>query len=311
LSPRASILVLTHDRTVLLGHSVASALAQTVADVEVLIVGDGVTEATRSAAIALTADPRVRFLDYPKGPHRGEVHRDTSVRAATSNAIFYLCDDDLLMPTHVESLLALLETHNFVQSKNCWVDEEGRVRPYVADLSSSETIAWHLRDDILYNAVSITGTAHLRDFYIDSNQPWSTTPPGHWPDHYQWRKLFAQPNFSGATSARVTAVQFPSTVSHRTHWTESEQLVELEHWIGLLAAPNGAELLEERFNAGTLFHLEQTTFGHHQSQFEARQLHAELDALRGSRSWKLTAPLRALYAWGRRIKARVGSAPTK
>lgn len=299
---RASIVVLTHNRPTLLRHSVASALNQTVSGVEVLILGDGVTEATRVSATALAADPRVRFLDYPKGPHRGEIHRDTAIREAASNAIFYLCDDDLLLPTHVESLLELLQTHNFVQSKNCWVDDIGRVIPHIADLASADTIRWHLRDDIRYNAVSITGTAHLRDFYLSAERPWSTTPHGQWPDHYQWRKLFALPDFSGATSLRATALQFPATIGHRENWTEVEQLAELEKWIALIKSEGAERLVEEAYQVGMTYALEQTGFA---------QLHHQLEAerMRSSRSWKLTAPLRWLYTLRRRITTREESAP--
>ncbi len=300
MNARASIIVLTHDRPVLLHHSVASALNQTVSDVEVLILGDGVTEATRASATALTADPRVRFLDYPKGPHRGEIHRDTAIREATSNAIFYLCDDDLLLPTHVENLLDLLQSHNFVQSKNCWVDDAGRVIPHVADLASPGTIWWHLRDDLRYNAVSITGTAHLRDFYLQAEQPWSTTPPGQWPDHYQWRKLFAQPQFDGATSVRATALQFPATVGHREHWTELEQVAELEPWITLLATPDAESRLDQMYQTGIRYALEQTGFVQLHNQLEVKHM-------RASRSWRFTAPLRALYALRQRITTRAGS----
>ena len=309
MSPLASIIVLTHDRPALLTHSVASALDQTVSDVEVLILGDGVTEAVRSSATALAADARVRFLDYPKGPHRGEVHRDTAIREATGNAIFYLCDDDLLLPSHVESLLELLKTHTFAQSKNCWVDEGGQIRPYVADLSSPETIAWHLRDDIRYNAVSVTGTAHRRDFYLESNQPWSTTPSGEWPDHFEWRKLFAQPSFSGATSARVTALQFPNTSSDRAEWTEEQRVAELERWEAIIAAPDGSARIEELYNAGTLRYLEFVVFAERAGALElnaasvaAERARAALDDLHGSRSWKLTAPLRGLGAIARRVR---------
>ena len=301
MTARASILVLTHDRSIVLRQSVASALAQTVAEVEVLIVGDGVTAATRSAALELSADSRVRFLDFPKGEHRGEVHRDTAVREAASNAIFYLCDDDLLLPTHVESLLELLQTRNFVQSKNCWVDDVGRIRPFVADLSSADTIAWHLSDDFRHNAVSITGTAHARDFYLDAQQPWTVTPTGWWPDHYQWRKLFAQPNFSGATSKTVTALQFPVTETHRAHWTETEQLAELEQWLHTIARNGAGEYIEALYQSGLSYHMEVATIVQYSPNAETDRLRAEYAQLLGSRSWKLTAPLRrARTVWLRR-----------
>ena len=286
-SPLASIIVLTHDRSTLLPLSVASALAQTVSDIEVLILGDGVTEETRASATELTSDPRVRFLDYPKGPHRGEIHRDTAIREARSNAIFYLCDDDLLLPRHVESLLELLRDHTFVQSKNCWVDAAGALRPVIADLSSPTTIAWHLRDDLEYNAASITGTAHRRDFYLQSHAPWATTPPGFWPDHYQWRKLFVQPAFSGATSATVTALQFPNTLGHRAGWTEAENLVELNRWAALIARRDSEAVVEELYRDGIGFELEQMVF----RCYEAER---ELLAIRGTRSWRWSSPLRRL-----------------
>jgi glycosyltransferase involved in cell wall biosynthesis len=295
LSPAASIIVLTHDRTDLLRLSVASALAQTESDIEVLILGDGVGEPTRSTANDLArADARVRFLDYPKGPHRGETNRDLAIREAQSNAIFYLCDDDLFLPRHVESLLALLESHNFVQSKNCWVAEEGRIRPCIAGLSSDETIAWHLRDDLKHNAVGITGTAHLRDFYLESGAPWTTTPAGFWPDHYQWRRLMAAQGFAGATSSRITALQFPSTVGHRAGWTEAENLVELAEWAELITRPDAEAVVEELYRVSVAYELEQMVFHYNEAGLLVQQLQGELAALTASRSWRLTAPLRRL-----------------
>lgn len=314
MSPVASIIVLTHDRPILLRHSVASALAQSARDVEVLILGDGVTDDVRASATALAKDARVRFLDYPKGPHRGEVHRDTAIREATSNAIFYLCDDDLLLPDHVSSQLELLRDHTFVQSKNCWVDEAGTLRPYLADLSAPEIISWHLRDDIRYNAVSVTGTAHRRDFYLEAEQPWSSTPAGQWPDHHQWRKLFAHPAFSGATSGRVTALQFPNTASDRAEWTEEQRVAELERWEAVIAAPDGEAQIERRYVEGTALYLQRVIFAEREGVIEIERLRTELlrsleelarartalDDVHGTTSWKVTAPLRRLSTMVRR-----------
>jgi hypothetical protein len=302
--PRASIIVLTHDRPTLLGHAVASALAQTVSDLEVLILGDGATEGVRAAANLLAVDPRVRFLDYPKGPHRGEAHRDTAIREASSNAVFYLCDDDLLLPRHVESLLDLLETHVFAQSANCWVDGDGAVRPYAADLSSPMTIAWHVREDVTHNAVSITGTAHRRDFYLDAARPWSTTPTGVWPDLYQWRKMFTASGFSAETSARVTALQFPNAGSHRANWTEEQHVAELETWEALIAQPDGQEQIERMLLTGALRELEHEHFAHEESKMLVAVLESSLEQTRASTSWRVTAPLRALSRLARRRRRK-------
>jgi len=89
---------------------VHSALAQTERELEVIIAGDGADEPTRVAAQMLaTVDERVRFIDNSKGPRLGFEHRHTAVLDARSNLIFWLADDDLWFPDHVERLAHLLE----------------------------------------------------------------------------------------------------------------------------------------------------------------------------------------------------------
>ena len=111
---RASVLIPTHSHFATLPMTVRSALAQNMADLEVLIIGDGVDEATRDAAEALQrGDQRVRFLDLPKGDHHGEAHRHTAICEARSEVIAYLCDDDLLLPDHVGDMVELLQDHDF------------------------------------------------------------------------------------------------------------------------------------------------------------------------------------------------------
>lgn len=291
---RASVLVLSHDRPMLLERSVSSALEQTVHDLEVLIVGDGVTDAVRTSAQRLASDSRVRFLDYPKAGNRGEVSRDAAIREADSNAIFYLCDDDLFMPTHVESLLDQLETHCFAQSSNCWVDHEGTLRPYPADLSSPETISWHLRDDVRHNAVSITGTAHRRDFYLTSGTPWAPTPQGFWPDHWQWRRLMTHPQFSAATSQHATALQFPHQLTPRADWSEQVRADELDRWLAVVRSPDGQALVDGLLLQTALTQAEQINYQLIEANQALDDVNRELAAVYTSRSWRLTAPLRQI-----------------
>ncbi|MDQ1546671.1 MAG: hypothetical protein QOH69_1575 [Actinomycetota bacterium] len=236
----ASILIPTHDHASTLPLTVASALHQTVSDIEVVLIGDGVTPEVRAVAENLVAsDGRVRFLDYPKGANHGEVYRDTAIRDASSDAIFYLCDDDLLMPDHVADLLELLKGHNFVQSKNGFFTTDGKVAPHPGDLSDPAAIAQHLRTDLVFSFVSLTGTAHSRQFYLDAAEPWTLTPAGIFPDIYQWRKLMRNPTFVGATSKRMTALQFPTSQAGRDTWTAQERLAEIEKWAILAATPEG------------------------------------------------------------------------
>jgi hypothetical protein len=292
---RASILIPAHNRAETLELAVESCLAQTVAEVEVLIVGDGVTDAVRLRSGQLAArDGRVRFFDHPKGPHHGEIYRDDAIRAARSDAIFYLCDDDLLMPDHVADLLALLETKNFVQSLNGRIRPDGVVSLYVADLSKPRTIEWHVREDFTFNSVSITGTAHSRAFYETVGRRWETTPEGWWPDHYQWVKLMRHPEFAGATSSRMTTLQFPTTQDGRADWTDEARLAELRRWAELAKAADGQERIDALTHAGMLAQLEEEREALASLRHEVATLHSEVLRITGSVSWRLTRPLRAV-----------------
>jgi hypothetical protein len=242
---RASVIIPTHDKPATLPYAVRSVLRQTVTDLEVIVVGDGVTDEVREAVGALLdEDPRVRFLDLPKGPHHGEVHRHTAILEARSEAILYLCDDDLLLADHVADLLALLDDHDLVQCWNGWLRLEGGVGLYATDLSDPDEVRAHLRTDRVFNAVSLTGTGHTRSAYLALDDPWETTPEGRWPDHYQWCKFMARDGFRGATSHRMTALQLPTSVDGRAAWTQEQRLEELDRWWQVVTQPDAQEIID-------------------------------------------------------------------
>lgn len=301
----ASILVATHDHAGSLPLAVGSALGQTVADLEVVIVGDGMTGPTRAAAQKLAgADSRVVVLDLPKGPHHGEVHRDRAVRGARSEAIFYLCDDDLLLPRHVQNLLPLLADADLVQCRNAFVDVTGELRMLPTDLADPAAVAWHLREPPR-NLTSLTGTAHRRSSYLALAQGWTTTPPGEWPDHYMWKKLMTAPGFRGATHPELTAVQLP-TSEGRQEWDQERRLGELARWRDRIGEPDGHDWLQELAVRATARQLDRATRAATDADVQRTQLHRRVEALtaeierlrgsvaelRGSRSWQVTGPLR-------------------
>lgn len=332
---RASVLIPTHDHATTLPLTVGSVLRQRVADLEVLLVGDGVTDANRQAIEQLVEeDPRVRFLDFPKGPHHGEIYRHEAILAARSDAILYLCDDDLLLPDHVGDLLALLEGADFVQSRNGFIRPDGSMGLHPADLSDPRCIAWHLAPEPRRNAVSITGTGHSRAFYLEVGDPWETTPADEWPDHYQWKKLFRHPDFRGATSHRMTALQFPTSQDDRDRWSPEERYDELVRWADLVARPDAQACIDalvdhatQQALARSVLDLDQARSAGAAREAHNHQLHllvekqrertrqlrdrlrrsrhrrtraeARLTSIEQSRSWRVTAPLRALRARGR------------
>jgi hypothetical protein len=322
---RASVLVPTHNRAKTLRLAVASALAQTVSEVEVIIIGDGVTDEVRTTARALAKkDARVVFLDRPKTRYHGEEYRHEAIVAARSNAIFYLCDDDLFLPEHVENLLDLLRSSNFVQSLNGFIRPSGELTFVSAVLSRPETIALILRTDDAphyYNAVGITGTAHSRDFYLAVDRPWETTPPGRQPDHFQWCKMFDSPDLRASTSLRMTAISFPTSRDERERWTEQERLAEMRRWAKIIAAPGGQKLIDELVRVSSVAQmdldrrtiytlltqvryaqglLEQEQALREQEQALREQEQALREQFTRSFSWRITAPLRLVRGLTRR-----------
>ena len=249
---RASVLIPIHDKETTLPLTVDTVLRQSVEDLEVLLIGDGVTDGVRRVAHELVAaDDRVRFLDLPKGPFHGERYRHDAIEAATSDAIFYLCDDDLLLPEHVADLLALLEDHDLVQCLNGYLTPAGQVRLYAADLSDPACVALHVSDDLRFNSVSITGTAHTRAAYERVTR-WDTTPAGQWPDHWQFRKILGLDGFRGATSSRMTALQFPTSADGRDTWTDEERVAEIRPWHRTVTTPGAQDELDRLVRRGML-----------------------------------------------------------
>lgn len=94
--PDVSVVIPTLFRPELVARAVRSALAQTVENIEVIVVIDGPDEATRAALAAIT-DPRLRVLEQPE---RGGAPnaRNAGVRAARAPWTALLDDDDEWLP---------------------------------------------------------------------------------------------------------------------------------------------------------------------------------------------------------------------
>jgi glycosyltransferase involved in cell wall biosynthesis len=103
--PKVSIVIPTRDRPWLVRRAIASALAQTLSSVEVLVVDDGSVEPVHPPE-----DGRVRVIrqERPRGPC---VARNLAMAAARGGWITFLDDDDELAPDMLEvSLRAARES---------------------------------------------------------------------------------------------------------------------------------------------------------------------------------------------------------
>ena len=88
----------------------ASVLAQTVRDLELVLVLDGpVDGAAPRRRRHRAADDRVRVVERPKGRRHGEETKAEAIAGAAADVIAYCGDDDLWLPWHLETLLPHVE----------------------------------------------------------------------------------------------------------------------------------------------------------------------------------------------------------
>lgn len=104
-NPRVSVVIPTHNRLELMQRALASALAQTVQDIEVIVVDDGSSDGT-SDWLAAQQEPRLRFMRHDPG-RRAPAARNAGTLMARGEWIAYLDDDDVWYPNKLERQLAL------------------------------------------------------------------------------------------------------------------------------------------------------------------------------------------------------------
>lgn len=167
----ASIIIPTHNRPHLLPYSLKAAQQQTIKDIEIIVVGDGVDELTRAIVKSMIkGDRRITFCDHPKGFRSGVQYRDLAVRSARSDRIFYCDDDDLLLPSHVEILGARLAAFDFVESLPLSVSRSGICQ--VALANHSKTSARYRLASSSLKMTFDTHIAHTKQAYLRLGTPW-------------------------------------------------------------------------------------------------------------------------------------------
>ena len=227
-SSRVLVIVPTHDHPWSLDLAVESALGQTFGNLDVVIIGDGVGDDTREvAARLLRVDDRIRFIDNPKSPSRAEHTRHAVIGSSDADFVTYLGDDDLFFPDHVETMVSLLEQHDFAHPFPICVDEYDELVAFPADLSDPECVEWHLHRR--WNTIGLTGAAHTTDLYRRLPQGWTEPPPGWWSDHHFWAQILRMPDVQLATSRRSTVIKSPSAL--RAEEAPDTWRTSLERWM--------------------------------------------------------------------------------
>lgn len=241
---KATVLIPTHNHGKTLLHAVQSVLSQTVQEIEIFVIGDGVPDETRNVMSTLMQkDARIRFLDNPKGPRHGEVCRHAVLAKAKGKIVAYLCDDDLWLPNHLEKMIDQLEDADFTHSLPFYIDRQGDIQFFLGDLALP-----FFQKRILsgQNWIPLSCAAHTMKLYRELPYGWRTTPSGIHTDMYMWQQIITHPNCRFKSGTLPTTIHFPTPL--RLDNTLEERFLELSQWSEKITQP----LWRENFIAQVL-----------------------------------------------------------
>lgn len=208
MSHSADIVIPTHDHSRLLPFALRSAQEQSITDVRIVVIGDGVGDDTRDVVRGFVRDDdRVTFHDLPKAGRTGEPHRHPIVTNSTAGIITYLGDDDLLLPDHVETMLALLAGSDVATPPATHLRRDGTV----------SRSPWSLADEVGRRAAlggiglfSLTGLSHTTAAYRRLPHGWRETPAQFSTDQFMILQFLEQSWCRFALADTPTTVHLPS-----------------------------------------------------------------------------------------------------
>ena len=249
-APLVSIIVPTHNHGPTLRSAVSSALAQTHAELEVLIVGDGMPAEAAAAARELEREhERVRLFEFEKGERHGEAHRhEVLSNDARGEYVFYLCDDDLYLPGHVETLLAVLFYADFVSGTCCVTFPDNSLEIYPHDISRPYTRELMLSTRRQYSHAALSCISHSMAAYRRLPKGWSPAPKGVRTDiHFVRKFVGSAETFHCLSVQRVTVIHLPSPT--RLAMSTEERATELDWWRKRIASADGLAAIEAELEA--------------------------------------------------------------
>ncbi|NBC04796.1 MAG: glycosyltransferase [Bacteroidetes bacterium] len=222
------VLPTTGNRGPLLPYSIGSIQNQTIQDFEIFIIGDGISEETRELiGEMIDKDSRIRLFDHPKHERRGEPYRHKALQEASSDFVCYLCDRDMMLPDHLETMAGLLEDSNFASTTFISVTPDQKLNldqyiQYYGHASKSNEKA------VKRATISLSNVAHTLDFYHKLPYGWRTTPSKYRTDVYMWQQFMAHPDSKAYSHPQPTILYFKRGLLFGT--PVSEVATELAKW---------------------------------------------------------------------------------
>ncbi|WP_338087804.1 glycosyltransferase family 2 protein [Nocardioides lijunqiniae] len=220
-----SVVCTTYNRGAAIRRTLASVLAQSVADLELLVVSDGSTDDTHDHVAAVAErDPRVRLIVIEHGgvPSRA---MNAGISAARGDHLAYIDHDDEWTPEHLAVLLRELEDGaDLAAAGSTWVDPAGEL----VSTRPSAALFWH-PDIQVINPVFENSQAAHRTEWIERVGPWREEEFG-LEDWDMWLRM-------SDAGARVSTVETP-TVRKTMARSNRHRSLPQRHVLELVRCPS-------------------------------------------------------------------------
>lgn len=157
---KLSVVIPAYNSAKYIGAAVASALAQNVSDMEVLVMNNASTDGT-AEVVASFADPRVRLVTHETNVGMVLNFR-SGLEAARGEYLSFLCADDVYVPNALNKLVELLDGSPaavLAFGDVDYIDEAGRVTgqhsaPVPSEMAGREYVLLSLRAAFNYMYLS-------------------------------------------------------------------------------------------------------------------------------------------------------------
>jgi glycosyltransferase involved in cell wall biosynthesis len=266
------VIMPTFDHERLLRYSIASVLAQTYQDFQLVVIGDGSPPGT-AAVVGEFDDPRVEYRPHDKSPRTGEPYRDPVIRSSGAKFVTYAGDDDLWLPNHLDSITSLLQNAEFVHTLPTEVMRSGVLLSWIIDLSDPKD-----RDMLVAyeNRLPPSVIGHTVEAYVNLPVGWSTAPDGIPTDVFMWSKFFRNPDLVAKGSHELTSLKFVQSI--RNDMSASEREEELAFWWPLVSDQSWrASNLPEMTTEGIIRSWHDTDILYRESRAQLERLSARLE----------------------------------
>ena len=218
--PRISVLIPTHNRAEVVGFAIRSVLAQTEPDFELLVVGDGCTDATADVVTSFD-DPRIKWFDLPKAEGFGHANRNIALRQAKTELVAFAAHDDLLFPDHLERLCAYFAdpSVDWAYSRPLWVDYDGLMVPSTTDLRDVDQRTRFLTG---YNTIPASNVVYRRRVHDEIGLwPESGRSGGDWD---LWKRIVRR------LGVRIGYEAEPTAAHVRANWRTGSAWNPMPDW---------------------------------------------------------------------------------